>query len=121
MTLPVPPQALGAYVTSVRHGDLLFLSGMLPLESGVPAFTGRVGRELSVDQGQQAARLAALLRLAENLDRSKSQIVQDLQLTLGDPIRAVTRAGGDAAVEIWDTNRGADLFEKAFGRAIEIE
>ncbi|HJZ89760.1 MAG TPA: RidA family protein, partial [Gemmataceae bacterium] len=64
MNLPVPPKALGAYVTSVRHGDLLFLSGMLPLESGEPAFTGRVGRELTVEQGRQAARLAALNGLA---------------------------------------------------------
>jgi enamine deaminase RidA (YjgF/YER057c/UK114 family) len=64
MTLPVPPQALGAYVTSVRHGGLLYLSGMLPLESGEPAFTGRVGRDLTVAQGRQAARLAALNGLA---------------------------------------------------------
>jgi len=64
MTLPEPPQALGKYVTSVRHGDLLYLSGMLPLESGAPAFVGRVGRELTVEQGWQAARLAALNGLA---------------------------------------------------------
>jgi len=64
MKLPDPPQPLGAYVTSVRHGELLFLSGMLPLESGAPAFIGRVGRELTVEHGRQAARLATLNGLA---------------------------------------------------------
>jgi exopolyphosphatase/guanosine-5'-triphosphate,3'-diphosphate pyrophosphatase len=69
----------------------------------------------------RVARLAALLRLAENLDRSKSQVVQGLSVELGDSLRAVTRTGGDATVEIWDANRNADLFEKAFGREITIE
>lgn len=64
MTLPDPPRALGAYLTSARHGDLLFLSGMLPVAAGTPKWTGRVGRELTVDEGRDAARLAALNGLA---------------------------------------------------------
>jgi exopolyphosphatase / guanosine-5'-triphosphate,3'-diphosphate pyrophosphatase len=66
------------------------------------------------------ARLAALLRLAEYLERSKSQVIQGLQVELGDTIRVVTRAIGDATVEIWDANRSGGLFKKAFGREIEI-
>jgi enamine deaminase RidA (YjgF/YER057c/UK114 family) len=68
MTLPDPPRALGAYRTSVRHGDLLFLSGMLPVAGGEPGWTGRVGRELTVDEGRQAARLAARNGLAVAAD-----------------------------------------------------
>ena len=64
LTLPDAPKALGAYVTSVRHGGLLYLSGMLPLKSGAPAFVGRVGRELTIEQGREAARLATLNGLA---------------------------------------------------------
>jgi enamine deaminase RidA (YjgF/YER057c/UK114 family) len=62
--LPPAPRALGAYVTSVRHGDLLYLSGMLPVKEGVRVFRGRVGRELTLEQGREAARLAALNGLA---------------------------------------------------------
>jgi exopolyphosphatase / guanosine-5'-triphosphate,3'-diphosphate pyrophosphatase len=69
---------------------------------------------------ERLARLAALLRLAEYLERSKSQVVQSLQVEMGDPIRVVTRSIGDATVEIWDANRRASLFQKAFGKAIEI-
>ncbi len=70
--------------------------------------------------GIDSARLAALLRLAEYLERSKSQVIQSLQVELGDSIRVVTRAVGDATVEIWDANRSAGLFKKAFGKEIEI-
>jgi len=75
---------------------------------------------LHSSDGERLARLAALLRLAEYLERSKSQVVQSLQVEMGDPIRVVTRSIGDATVEIWDANRRAGLFQKAFGKAIEI-
>jgi len=75
---------------------------------------------LHADDGERIARLAALLRLAEYLERSKSQVIQNLQVEMGDPIRIVTRSIGDATVEIWDANRRAGLFHKAFGKAIEI-
>jgi exopolyphosphatase/guanosine-5'-triphosphate,3'-diphosphate pyrophosphatase len=75
---------------------------------------------LDPSDGERIARLGALLRLAEYLERSKSQVVQGLHVEMGDPIRVVTRAIGDATVEIWDANRRAGLFQKAFGKAIEI-
>jgi exopolyphosphatase/guanosine-5'-triphosphate,3'-diphosphate pyrophosphatase len=75
---------------------------------------------LHPSDNERLARLAALLRLAEYLERSKSQVVQSLQVEMGDPIRVVTRSIGDATVEIWDANRRASLFQKAFGKAIEI-
>ncbi len=64
--------------------------------------------------------LAALLWLAEYLERSKSQVIQGIQVELGDLICVVTRTIGDATVEIWDANRSAGLFKKAFGKEIEI-
>ena len=62
--LPRPPAPLGAYVEAVQTGNLLFLSGTLPVEGGVPKFLGRLGNELCVDDGRRAARLAALNALA---------------------------------------------------------
>src|ERR1700742_3462995 len=62
--LPAPPTPLGAYVEAVRVGNLLFLSGTLPVEGGVPKFVGRIGGELSVEDGRRATRLAALNALA---------------------------------------------------------
>lgn len=69
---------------------------------------------------QRLARLAALLRLAEYLERRKSQVIQGLTVEIGEHVRMTTRAVGDATVEIWDANRGSGLFRKAFGREVEI-
>ena len=64
INLPSAPKPLGAYTPAVQVGDLLFLSGALPMEGGAPKFTGRIGGELSTDDGRSAARLAALNALA---------------------------------------------------------
>src|SRR5882724_10107895 len=64
ITLPAPPQPFGIYAETVQTGNLLFLSGMLPTEGRVAKFIGRVGAELDVEAGRQAARLAAFNALA---------------------------------------------------------
>src|ERR1700732_2466416 len=64
MILPHPPAPLGAYVEAVQSGNLLFLSGTLPVEGGVPKFLGRIGAELSIEVGRRATRLAAINALA---------------------------------------------------------
>src|SRR5947209_162702 len=62
--LPAPPQPFGMYAEAVQTGNLLFLTGMLPTEGRSARFVGRVGDELTVDAGRQAARLAAINALA---------------------------------------------------------
>ena len=62
--LPSAPKPLGAYVEAVQVGSLLFVSGALPLEGGVPKFLGRLGADISIEQGRSATRLAALNALA---------------------------------------------------------
>jgi enamine deaminase RidA (YjgF/YER057c/UK114 family) len=64
VVLPTPPSPLGAYVEASQAGSLLFISGTLPLVDGKLAISGRIGRDLTVSQGQEAARLAALTALA---------------------------------------------------------
>src|SRR3954447_20776436 len=60
LTLPAPPTPLGAYVEASAFGNLLFLSGILPVRHGKLEVSGRFGQELSIKDGQEAARLAAL-------------------------------------------------------------
>ena len=64
INLPRPPTPLGAYVETVQTGNLLFLSGTLPVEEGVPKFLGHIGSDLNVEDGRRATRLAALNALA---------------------------------------------------------
>src|SRR5579859_2957451 len=64
IVLPAPPTPLGAYVESSEAGNLLFLSGTLPVVKGKLALSGRLGENLSVKDGQEAARIASLNALA---------------------------------------------------------
>ncbi|GAB4112518.1 MAG: Ppx/GppA phosphatase family protein [Roseiflexaceae bacterium] len=75
---------------------------------------------LQHDDDQRVARLAALLRLSEYLERRKSQVVQSLRAEIAERVRITARTIGDAEIEIWDANRSTGLFRKAFGREIEI-
>jgi enamine deaminase RidA (YjgF/YER057c/UK114 family) len=63
--LPKAPEPLGAYRAVVQAGSLLFLSGQLPLEDGAIRYKGRVGAELTLEEGRAAAELAALNVLAQ--------------------------------------------------------
>jgi enamine deaminase RidA (YjgF/YER057c/UK114 family) len=58
--LPEVPAPLGSYVACIRTGNLLFLSGMLPLREGTLLMTGKLGDPLSLEDGQEAARQAAV-------------------------------------------------------------
>src|SRR5215470_9957747 len=62
--LPPPPEPFGIYAEAVQTGNLLFLTGMLPTEGRTAKFIGRVGAELDVEAGRNAARLAALNAIA---------------------------------------------------------
>src|SRR5579859_940103 len=64
IVLPEPPMPLGAYVESSDTGNLLFLSGTLPVVNRKLAISGRLGENLSVKEGQEAARIASLNALA---------------------------------------------------------
>jgi enamine deaminase RidA (YjgF/YER057c/UK114 family) len=60
IALPAPPTPFGAYVETVKIGNLLFLSGMLPVVDHEPQYVGRVGGALSAEDGRKAAEIACL-------------------------------------------------------------
>ncbi len=64
ITLPEASAPVANYVPTLRVGKLLFVSGALPRSGGEMLYKGKVGRELTVEQGYEAARLAALSCLA---------------------------------------------------------
>src|SRR5580698_10877691 len=64
LNLPAPPEPFGTYAEAVQTGNLLFLTGMLPTQGRVAKFVGRVGAELDVEAGRNAARLTAMNALA---------------------------------------------------------
>src|SRR5207244_3125668 len=111
--LPRPPTPLGAYVEAVQSGNLLFLSGTLPVEGGVPKFVGRIGGELSVEDGRRATRLAALNALAlvkehlGSLDRVTRVVRLGVSLVTTPEFREHPKVA-DAASELLVSVFGAD-------------
>ena len=62
--LPPAPTPLASYIPAVRTGNLVYLAGQGPLAGGKPTVTGKVGAELTEEQGNKAARAAILNSLA---------------------------------------------------------
>ena len=88
--LPVINQPMANYVHAVRSGNLLFLAGKVSTQPDGSYITGKLGRDLTVDQGYQAARRVAITQLAvlqaELGDLGKvKRIVKVLGMVNADP------------------------------------
>lgn len=113
LTLPPAPKPVATYIPAVRAGDLLFLSGTGPFKDGRIAFAGKLGRDLTVEQGYEAARLTLLNALA--------MVRQELG-TLDRVVRIVRLTGHVASAEGFTQqpaviNGASDLLVQIFGEA----
>jgi enamine deaminase RidA (YjgF/YER057c/UK114 family) len=64
IVLVTPPSPVANYVNAVRVGNLLYLSGRGPLKTDNTYITGKVGKDLTIEQGYEAARLTGLGHLS---------------------------------------------------------
>jgi enamine deaminase RidA (YjgF/YER057c/UK114 family) len=64
LELPAIPAPVANYVNVVRSGNLLFLAGKGPLQKDGKYITGKLGKDLNIEQGYEAAKLTALIQLA---------------------------------------------------------
>jgi enamine deaminase RidA (YjgF/YER057c/UK114 family) len=136
LTLPQPPKPLGNYVPGVRAGNLLFLSGHGPVRvDGVPAARGKVGRDLSIEDGYKVARdvginlLASARTLLGSLDRV-TRVVKVLGMVnsaegFGDQPKVIN-GFSDLMVEVFgESGRHArsavGMAELPMGIPVEIE
>jgi len=135
--LPQPATPLANYVGAVRVGNLMFVSGHGPLRvDGKPSARGKVGRELTVEQGYQVAREVGLALLATirasvgSLDRIK-RVVKVLGMVnsaegFGDQPRVVN-GFSDLMVEVFGDAIGkharsaVGMAELPMGIPVEIE
>jgi enamine deaminase RidA (YjgF/YER057c/UK114 family) len=115
LVLPKPPSPLGAYVEASQIGSLLFISGTLPLVDRKLAISGRLGANLSVDQGREAARLAALNALAAaqehvgDLNRLRKLVKLSVLLTTTEEFvehAAVADGASDLFVQLFGAQAG---------------
>ena len=64
INIPIPPTPAGSYIPVVKTGNLLYVSGQIPLEDGKIAFTGKVS-DANIETAQKSARLCAINILAQ--------------------------------------------------------
>ena len=110
--LPPPGPPAGNYVPHVKTGNLVFISGQIPLENGERKFVGKVGEDFSVEEGQQAARLCMLsviARLAVALDGDLDRVTRCVKI--GGFVNASPDFGEQPAV----INGASDLTAEVFG------
>jgi exopolyphosphatase/guanosine-5'-triphosphate,3'-diphosphate pyrophosphatase len=119
-----------------KHSRYLILNGGLPgfspTEVAIIAQAARYHRKGMPETGELAPlfgpgdrerldRCATLLRLAEDLERSRDQLVSDTSLaSTNGTVKLTLQADGETAVPRWAAGRERDLFERAFGRHLDI-
>ncbi len=113
ITLPPPPKPVATYIPAVLTGQLLFLSGVVPFRDGKLVLEGKLGKDLTVDQGYEAARIALLNALA---------IVRSELGSLDRVAKVVRLIGYVASAEGFTQqpaviNGASDLLVRIFGEA----
>ena len=111
LILPIPPQPIATYVPFSQVGNLLFLSGIVPSRDGQIMFHGKLGREISKEEGYEATKLTLLNALA------------NIRLALGslDRVKRVVKMTGYVASQEgfveqpFVINGASDLLVKIFG------
>ena len=63
--IPKAPDPVGAYVAYKKIGNLLFISGQLPISNDGNIIKGKIGKDLTLEDGQKAARLCVINILAQ--------------------------------------------------------
>jgi enamine deaminase RidA (YjgF/YER057c/UK114 family) len=110
--LPTPPEPFGIYAEAIQTGNLLFLTGMLPTEGRGAKFIGRVGAELDVEAGRQAARLAALnaLAVARQYLGSLDKVTRIVRLVVS------VATSGDVREQPRVADGASELLQDVFGK-----
>jgi enamine deaminase RidA (YjgF/YER057c/UK114 family) len=109
--LPQAPTPFGAYVPAVQSGSLLFLSGMLPTVGHQAQIVGRLGMELDVKAGREAAYAAALnaIALAKQHLGSLDRVTRVVRLGV------YLAAAGEFSEHVPVADAASELFRDVFG------
>ena len=135
ITLPAPPQPVANYVNGVRAGNLIFLAGKGPKRADGTELTGKLGQDVTIEEGYEGARLTAINQLAVLKTmlgdlRKVKRIVKVLGMVNSDPSfieqPKVVNGFSDLMVQVFgDRGRHAraavGMATLPRGQAVEIE
>jgi enamine deaminase RidA (YjgF/YER057c/UK114 family) len=113
LELPAPAPAIGAYLKAVQSGNLLFLSGHGPHKDGAIQYRGKIGKDLTLEEGYAAARLTMLnclssIRVALGTLNRVRRVVKVLGFVNSAPgfvdQPKVINGGSDLLIELFGEN-----------------
>lgn len=113
ITIPDAPKPLAAYVPAVKSGSMVHTSGQLPIKSGAIAYIGKVGAEVSLADGVEAARLCAINCISAVL--SVVPDIESIQQIVKLTVFVNSAAGFSSQPEI--ANGASELLLSIFGEA----
>ena len=112
ITLPEPPEPVANYVPTVRTGDLLFLSGTAPAADATgKSPLGKLGKDMSVEEGYDAARLVGL----NLLGRLKKDVGELDRVTRVVKLLTMVNCTADFDQQPAVANGCSDLLVEVFG------
>jgi len=113
ITLPVRDRKGTGAVDAVIKGDLMFLSAHLPVDiDGNPVYTGKVGTDLTIEEGYKAARLCGLNMLAT----IKDYVGELDRVDYFVKVLGLVNSGGDFSSQPAVINGFSDLMVEVFGK-----
>lgn len=112
ITLPVPPKPVANYISAVRVGNVLMTSGILPIKDGVVLIQGKLGDQVSIQEGQEASRISLLNALAVVKDEmgSLDRVERIVKLT------GYVASGQGFIQQAMVLNGASDLLVSIFGK-----
>ena len=111
IVLPVPPKPAGSYIPVVKTGNLLFVSGQIPLKEGKVAFQGKVPDIISIEDAQKAAKLCIINALAQ----IKSEIGSLDKISKVVRVSGFVNSSQDFSEQPKVINAASDLLFEIFG------
>lgn len=113
ITLPEAPKPVAAYVPFTRSGDLVFTSGQICMANGQLQYKGKIGQDLTPEEGYQAARLCAIntLSVLKSAIGSLDNVQQIVKVTVF--VNSAAGFTGQPAV----ANGASEFYQQVFGDA----
>jgi exopolyphosphatase/guanosine-5'-triphosphate,3'-diphosphate pyrophosphatase len=112
---------LNAGLPGFRHRELALVALLVRAHrKGLPT-TAPLEGVLEADDPERLTRLAACLRIAEQLERGRAGGIREVRMEAPDgTVLLAVRAEGDPAVALWSAALEAPVFDRAFGRKLEL-
>jgi exopolyphosphatase / guanosine-5'-triphosphate,3'-diphosphate pyrophosphatase len=112
---------LNAGLPGFRHRELALVALLVRSHRKALPTPAPLEGVLDADDPQRLMRLAACLRVAEQLERGRAGGIREVRMEAPDgTVRLAVRAEGDPAVALWSAALEAPVFDRAFGRRLEL-